>query len=135
MNTAEETPTQTFDKVRTLATEKCHSACDQAKELVKKNPLPTVLGALAFGAAIGYVVYSRRESHSLADRLLRESRSVRRQLAGVPGRFSSILHDGLDVASQGAGRANRFIHDLPTDHVLDSVSGAVNRAINRLKFW
>lgn len=137
MNTSEETPKETVERVTTLATEKCHNACDQAKAMIRRNPLPTVLGALAFGAAVGYVIYSRRDC-SVADRLVKESRSFRRQLSGAPDKLSGLFHDGLDLAHEGAGRANRFVHDLPTDQVLDTVSRSLNRAvnrINRLKFW
>lgn len=137
MNTAEETPKETVERVTTLATEKCHNACDQAKEMIRRNPLPTVLGALAFGAAIGYAIYSRRDC-SVADRLVKESRSFGRQLSGAQGKLSGLFHDGLGLAHEGAGRANRFVHDLPADQVLDNVSKTLHRAlnrINRLKFW
>jgi len=137
MNTAEETPQQTAERVTSLATEKCHNACDQAKAMIRRNPLPTVLGALAFGAAVGYVIYSRRDC-SVADRLVNESRSFRRHLSGAQGKLSGLFHDGMDLAHEGAGRANRFVHDLPADQVLDTVSSTLHRAlnrINRLKFW
>lgn len=137
MNTAEETPKETVERVSTQVSERCHTACDQAKEMIRRNPLPTVLGALAFGAAIGYAIYSRRDC-SVADRLVKESRSFGRHLSGAQGKLSGLFHDGLDLAHEGAGRANRFVHDLPTDQVLDTVSSTLNRAlnrINRLKFW
>lgn len=137
MNTVEETPKETVERVATSASVKCHNACYEAKEMIRRNPLPTVLGALAFGAAIGYAIYSRRDC-SVADRLVKESRSFGRHLSGAQGRLSGLFHDGLDIAHEGAGRANRFVHHLPTDQVLDTVSSTLNRAlnrINRLKFW
>ncbi len=129
----EQSAQQVIEKVKTLASERCHSACDRTKEMIKKNPVPTVLGALVFGAAVGYLVLSRRES--IADRLVRESHSARRRFSEVPGRFSSLLHDGYDVASRGADKASSFFHDLPTDEVADTLTKSINRLCNRIKFW
>lgn len=128
-------PETTLDKVTTLASDRCHQVCDHAKEVVRKNPVPTVLGALVFGAAVGYLVLSRRPSESYTDRVVREALSARNRLAATPSRLSSILHDGLESASRGAGRASSFLHDLPTDDVLSSISHSLNRVSNRLKFW
>ena len=131
----QESTQEVIDKVKTIASERCHNACDRTKKMIRENPVPTVLGALVFGAAIGYLVLSRREETSLYDRLIHDSASARRRLAAAPGRLSSIFHDGLDAASRRASRASDYIHDLPTDEVVDSVSSSLNRLANRLKFW
>lgn len=131
----QEMPSQVLEKVKSAASEQCSTACHRAKEIVTKNPIPTIFGALVFGAAVGYLVYSRRESLSIPDRFVRETESFRRRLHDAPGRLSSLFHDGVDAASAGAGKASGFIHDLPTSDVLHSISGSLNRICNRLKFW
>lgn len=128
-----DSPAQVVDKVKAIASERCHLACDRASEMVRKNPLPTVLGALAFGAAVGYLVFSSRPS--IGDRLVRESGAARRRLSEAPGFLSSLFHDGCEVASRQAGRASSFVHDLPAEEVLHSISSKLDRISKRLKFW
>jgi hypothetical protein len=130
----EESPQQVIDKVKDFASESCTTACTKVKDVVKKNPVPTVLGALVFGAAVGYLVFSRRDE-SVTERLVRESLSARDRFSSARDRLSSILHDGYDTASSKAGKASDFFHDLPTSDVVDSVSSSLNRLCNRLKFW
>jgi hypothetical protein len=131
----QETPAEVLERVKSSAVDHCHNACGRAKEMVTKNPLPTIFGALVFGAAVGYLVYSRRDHLALPDRLAREAGSLRGTLSSGSRRLSSLLHDGLDVASQRAHQASSYLHDLPTDDVLHSVSHSLNRLCNRLKFW
>ncbi|WAC20841.1 hypothetical protein OVA24_05520 [Luteolibacter sp. SL250] len=131
----QEMPEQVLEKVKATASEPCSTACHRAKEMVTRNPIPTVFGALVFGAAVGYLVYSRREHLSLPDRLVRETEAFGRRLSHAPGRISSLFHDGVEMASTGAGKASGYLHDLPARDVLDSISGSLNRICNRLKFW
>ncbi len=131
----QEMPEQVLEKVKAAASEQCSTACHRAKEMVTRNPVPTVLGALVFGAAVGYLVYSRREHLSLPDRFVRETEAFGRRLSHAPDRISSLFHDGVEMASTGAGKASDYLHDLPTRDVLDSISGSLNRICNRLKFW
>lgn len=131
----QETPAEVLERVKSDAGERCQLACHRAKEIVTKNPIPTIFGALVFGAAVGYLVYSRREHLSLPDRLVKETGSLRRALGSGSDRLSSLLHDGLDVASQRARQASGYIHDLPTDDVIHSVSDSLQRLRNRIKFW
>lgn len=134
-NQSGDSPAQVVDKVKAIASERCHLACDRASEMVRKNPLPTVLGALAFGAAVGYLVFSSRGTPSIGDRLVRESRSARSRLAEAPGFLSSLFHDGAEAASRQASRASSFVHDLPAEEVLHSISSKLDRISKRLKFW
>lgn len=138
----QEMPEQVLEKVKSAASEHCHSACHRAKEMVTRNPIPTVFGALVFGAAVGYLVYSRREQLTLPDRLIRETEAFGKRLSHAPGRISSLFHDGVEMASTGAHKASNYahkasdyLHDLPTNDVLDSISSSLNRICNRLKFW
>jgi hypothetical protein len=131
----EQSPQQVIEKVKDFASESCGTACTKVKDVVKKNPVPTVLGALVFGAAVGYLVFSRSQEERVTDRLVRESLSARDRLSSARGRFSSLLHDGYDSASSGASKASDFLHDLPTSDLVDSVSKTLNRLSNRLKFW
>ena len=133
-NLTEQSPQQVIEKVKSIATEGCNNACDRAKEMVRKNPVPTVLGALVFGAAVGYLILSKKDS-TLTERLIRESESTRRAFGQVPGRVTSLFNDGVDAASRKASKASDFLHDLPTDDILSSISNSLNRLSNRLKFW
>lgn len=130
----QEMPDQVLEKVK-VAGESCNSACHRAREMVTRNPVPTVLGALVFGAAVGYLIYSRRDQLTLPDRFVRETESFGRRLSNAPNRISSLFNDGVEMASTGAGKASDYIHDLPTHEVLNSISGSLNRICNRLKFW
>ncbi len=120
-----------IEKVKSAACERC----SQAKDIVVKNPVPTVLGALVFGAAIGYLIYTRREEASLYERLASDAKSLRKQLGGAPDRLSDLLHEGVGRASRKAHKASDYIHDLPAAEVIDSVSHSLHRLANRLKFW
>lgn len=131
----QEMPEQVLEKVKSAAKEQCSSACARAKDMVIRNPVPTVLGALVFGAAVGYLVYSRREHLTLPDRLVRETEAFGRRLSHAPGRISSLFHDGVEMASTGAGKASGYLHDIPAREALDSISTSLNRICNRLKFW
>lgn len=131
----QETPSQVLERVRSSARESCETACVKARHLVAKNPIPTVFGALVFGAAVGYLVYSRREQFSLPDRLTKEANSLRKALSSGSDRLSSLLHDGVDTASHHAKKASAFVHGIPADDILHSASDSLNSIYNRLKFW
>jgi hypothetical protein len=131
----QETPSQVLERVTSEAGEHCHLACNRAKEIVRKNPIPTICGALVFGAAVGYLVYSRRERITIPDRFVREAASLRRALGSGSDRLSSLVHDGMDRATQRARQASGYLHDLPTDDLVHTMSDSFNRLCNRLKFW
>jgi hypothetical protein len=131
----QEMPEQVLEKVKCAANESCSSACHRAKDMITRNPVPTVLGAMVFGAAVGYLVFSRREQLDLPHRLVRETERFGRRLSHAPGRVSSLFHDGVEMASAGAGKASNYLHDLPNREVLDNISGSLNKICNRLKFW
>lgn len=130
----QEMPEQVLEKVKS-AGDHCNTACRRAVDAVKRNPIPAVLGAMVFGAAVGYLIYSRREDITIPDRFAREAEALRRRLRNAPDRLSSLLHDGVERASAGAGKASDFIHGLPANDVIDSITGSLNRTCNRLKFW
>lgn len=135
----QEMPAQVEEKVRAAGAEcrsHCNSSCQRAKDLIVRNPVPTVLGALVFGAAVGYLIYSRREEETtISNRIARDVDTLRSRLSNAPGRISSLFHDGMDRAATGAEKASEYIHDLPTRDVLNSISNSLNRIGSRLKFW
>lgn len=45
---------------------------NSASEQIRKNPLPAVAGAFAFGIAIGYLVMSARHTPTMTERYLSE---------------------------------------------------------------
>ncbi|HVJ45939.1 MAG TPA: hypothetical protein VM511_06090 [Luteolibacter sp.] len=131
----QETPAEVLERMTSDAGERCQFACHRAKEIVTRNPIPTICGALVFGAAVGYLVYSRRGQLSLSERLVKDAGSFRRALGSGSDRLSSLLHDGFDAASQRARQASGYLHDLPTDDVVHSVSDSLQRLRDRIKFW
>ena len=48
------------------------NAANCATDYIRKNPLPVVAGAFAFGIAVGYLIVSSRHTPTYQERYLRE---------------------------------------------------------------
>ena len=60
-----------IDASRAICTEAKHAlAC--ATEQIRKNPVPIVVGAVAFGVAIGYLIVSGRQTDTFHERYVDE---------------------------------------------------------------
>lgn len=136
----QETPAEVLEKVKSAASEGCHTICNRTKEAITRNPVPAVLGVLVFGAAAGYLLASsRREQEAIADRLLRETEHLGKRLGSASDRLSALLHDQAETLGKRAKSASGYVQDhvphVSAREVLDSVSDSLHRFRNRVKFW
>lgn len=125
------------------AKDMCQSAALQAgdtlaasKVYVRRNPLPVVLGAIAFGAAIGYMLMRTRRKPTFGERYAEEPlaavhEAILRALAPVAQR----VHEGYDAARDGAGKAMHRVQAFGPGHKTGSFPDRVARLGNNLKFW
>jgi ElaB/YqjD/DUF883 family membrane-anchored ribosome-binding protein len=60
-----------LDAAEALRRESQNAACC-ASAYIRKNPLPMVAGAFAFGIAVGYLIVSGRHTPTFRERYLRE---------------------------------------------------------------
>lgn len=68
---------ETVESVRKSATSACDSLCQETSRLascasarIRENPLPAVLGAAAFGAAVCYLILSNRQEPCFREKYL-----------------------------------------------------------------
>lgn len=107
-----------------------------SKEYVRRNPVPAVLGAVAFGVAIGYLLVRARrrspfgDSHSDAPLL-----AVREAVLAALAPISDRVHKGYDSAREGAGKVVDNLHHMGSGHREASLSDQIGRIGSNLKFW
>ncbi len=109
----------------------------RTKEYVRQNPVPVVLGALAFGAALGYmVVMARREEPTFRERYVDEPlHSARDAIYAAFAPVARRIHDEYDSARDGAGKAMDRLHRYHPSRTVDSWSDQLRRVSSNLKFW
>jgi ElaB/YqjD/DUF883 family membrane-anchored ribosome-binding protein len=115
----------------------CHSAAGKAeatlalsKEYVRRNPVPVFLGAIAVGAAMGYMVMMARRKQTFGERYADDPMTaVRDSVLGAFAPVARRVHRGYDSALEGAGKA---IHRFGPGN---SFSHRIGRIGNHLKFW
>lgn len=107
-----------------------------SKDYARQNPATVVLGALAVGAALGYLFVKATRKPSFGERFADQPLgSVREAIAAALAPVSSNVHDGYDSARDGMGRVlDRARHFSPS-HSADSLSHRLGRVGSNLKFW
>ncbi len=122
----------------------CHSVSEKAeeslvcsREYARANPVPVVLGALALGVALGYVIaMTRREEPTFRERYVDDPLNTARDaIYAVLAPVAQRLHEGYDTARDGAGMAMDKMHDFNPSRAVDSWSGQLRRVGSNLKFW
>ena len=70
---------RTTKPLRQASVDASHAICTEAKhalacatEQIRKNPVPIVVGAVAFGVAIGYLIVSGRQTDTFHERYVDE---------------------------------------------------------------
>lgn len=105
-------------------------------EYVRRNPVPVVFGAFAFGAAIGCLLMMARRKATFSERLADEPLvAVREALLGALAPVVHRVHQGYDSARDGAERAMDRVHRFGPGHAGGSVSDRIGRIGHNLKFW
>ncbi|MEY4483729.1 MAG: hypothetical protein RL693_1181 [Verrucomicrobiota bacterium] len=116
---------------------KVDDTVSRTKAYVDQNPLPVMLGALAVGAALGYVlVMARREEPTMRERFRDEPLNTAREaIYAVLAPVASRLHEGYDSTRENAGKIMSKLHRTPPARTVDSWFDQLGRVSSNLKFW
>lgn len=107
-----------------------------SKEYVRRNPVPVILGAVVFGAAIGYLIVSSRRKPTFSEQYEDEPLvAVREAIRTALSPVSQRVHEGYDLARSGVGNAMDRVHRFRPKHSVDSLSDQICRVGSNLKFW
>jgi ElaB/YqjD/DUF883 family membrane-anchored ribosome-binding protein len=127
-------------RVADTAKEFCHLSAVKAeetlaisKDYVRRNPVPVLLGAVAVGAAIGYLVMTSRSKPTFGERYVEEPMlAVRDAILGALAPVTHRVHSGHGSAMDGAGKA---MHRFGTGRAAHSFSDRLGRIGENLRFW
>jgi ElaB/YqjD/DUF883 family membrane-anchored ribosome-binding protein len=112
---------------------KAEDTLTSSKEYVRRNPVPVILGAIVFGAAIGYLVVSARRRPTFGERFADEPLvSVREAILGALTPVAESVHDGYDSARNSMGKA---MHRFGRRRSGGPLSERICRVGSNLKFW
>jgi len=127
------------DKAREMcrsAALKAEETLETSKEFVRRNPVPVVLGAIAFGAAIGYLLVMARRKPTFSERYVDEPLvAVRDAIRGAVAPVTKRVHKGYDWARDGAGKAMDRLPGFGAGRNGDSLSHKIGHIGSNLKFW
>lgn len=106
------------------------------KDFVRRNPVPVVIGAVAFGVAIGYMLLMSRRKPTFGERYVDEPLvAVREALLGALAPVAKRVHMGYDSARDGAEKVMDRVHSFGPRRTCNSISDQMGRIGNNLKFW
>ncbi len=115
------------------ASVKAGDALANSKEYVRQNPIPAVLGGIAFGLALGYMLATTRHKPTFRERYADEPLGTMREaILSALGPVAHRVHEGFDSARDGAGKA---MHSLGSGRNGYSLSDKIGSIGNNLKFW
>jgi len=115
---------------------KAEDTLSTSKEYVRQNPVLVVVGALAFGAAIGCMLMMARRHPTFRERYVDEPLdSAREAILAALAPVAQRLHEGYDSARDGAGKAMDRAHRFNPERTVDSLSRQIGRVGSNLKFW
>lgn len=118
------------------ATVKADETLQASREYVRRNPVPVVLGAIALGAAFGYVLQHALRKQTFSERYADEPMGAMREaLMSALSPVTHRVHDGYDMVRDGAESAMKRMQRIGKGHVGNSFSDRVCRMGNNLKFW
>lgn len=107
-----------------------------SKEYMRQNPVLVVLGAIAFGAAIGCMLMMARRQPAFRQRYVDEPLdSAREAILAALAPAAQRLQEGYDSARDGAEKALDRVHRMKTGRTVDSLSDQISRVGSNLKFW
>lgn len=128
--------TDTARGIYQSATQKAGGTLATSKEYVRQNPVPVILGAIAFGAALGYLLMMARRKPTFSERYADEPlAAVREAIMSALVPVAQRVHEGYDAARDGAGKVVDRVHRFGSGRTSDSLSDQIGRIGNNLKFW
>lgn len=129
-------PEDTATCCQTLSA-KVDDTVSRTKAYVRQNPLPVMLGALTFGAALGYLmVLTRREEITFRERLTGAPlQTAREAIYAVLAPVASRLHEGYDSTRENAAKVVSKLQQTPSARAVDSWFDQLGRVSSNLKFW
>jgi ElaB/YqjD/DUF883 family membrane-anchored ribosome-binding protein len=128
--------TDTAKEIYQSAALKAGDTLATSKEYVRQNPVPVILGAIAFGAAVGYLLVMARRKPTFSERYADEPlAAVREAIVSALAPVAQRVHEGYDAARDGAGKVMGRVHRVGSGRTCDSLSEQLGRFGNNLKFW
>ncbi len=107
-----------------------------SKEYVRRNPIPVALGAIAFGAAVGYLLVTARRKPTFSERYVDEPLDgVRKAMLAALSPVTHGIHKGYDTARDGAEKALDGAHRFNSKRAVHSFSDRIASIAENLKFW
>lgn len=107
-----------------------------SKEYVSRNPVLVVLGAIAIGATIGYMILSARRKPTFSEQYEKAPLgAVREAILTVLTPVWQRVHGGYDSARDGVGKAMNRVNRAKSGPSTDSLSDRIGRIGSNLKFW
>ena len=138
-NAAKDAAKRAADTAKDLyqsAAVKAEETLEISKEYVRRNPVPVFLGAIAVGAALGYILMMPRRKPTFGERYAEEPMiAVRDAILGAMTPVTQRVHTGYDSALDGAGRAMHRMHRFSSGRAAHSLSDRLGRIGENLKFW
>ena len=115
---------------------KAEDTLTNSKEYVRQNPVLVIVGALAFGAAIGCLLMMARRQPTPRQRYVDEPLdSAHKAIIAALAPVAQRLHEGYDSARDGAGKAMDRVHRFHPGRTVDSLSAQIGCVGSNLKFW
>ncbi len=128
--------TETAKEMYQSAALRAGDALATSENYVRRNPVPVVLGAIAFGAALGYLLLAPRRKPTFSERYSDEPlAAVREAILEALAPVTQRVHKGYDSARDGAGRVMDRVHHAGSGHAVESISDQIGRIGSHLKFW
>ena len=107
-----------------------------SREFVRRNPFRVVLGAIAFGAAIGCMATMAGRRSTFIERYADEPiGTVRDAILSALAPVAHRVHEGYDSARDGAGKVLDRVHSFGPGRRGSAFSRQIGRIGNNLKFW
>jgi hypothetical protein len=126
----------TAKEIYQSAKQKAEESLASSKAYVRRNPVPMVLGAFAFGAAFGCLLMMARRKPTFGERYADEPLgAVREAILGAIAPVTQRVHNGYDSAMDGAGRVFERVNGIGLGRCRNSISDQIGRIGSNLKFW
>lgn len=128
--------TEKTKELQRSASSKAEQALEASEKQVRRNPLPVLIGAIAFGASIGLLLCRNRYKRSLVNRYVDEPLdSVGQSLVAALRPLGKKACRGLSFARNRADRAMDRIDQFGKKGKCDALSHRMGRIGSNLKFW